>query len=162
MPFLAAAIAIVGIGLTVKGQRAQRKASKKAQAAGEQSRRAQQRQQQLEQSRERRKQIREARILRARAISAGVAQGVSPASSVIPGTTGSIQTQLAGNLAFLSQSSANIGDINVALGEQTKALSAAATAGAVSSLGLTIFTSSSQIANIFKSGGGGGDGGGTP
>lgn len=146
------ATAIAGIGLTISGQRQQRKESKKAQAAGERSRKAQQRQQQLEQSRERRKQIREARALRARALNAAVVQGVGTTSTVTTGTVGGIQSQLAANLGFLSQSTANIGDINVALGEQSRALSAQAQAGAVSSLGATIFTSASQIGNIFTGG----------
>lgn len=161
MPFaaVAAVTAVIGLGLAVKGQRDQRKAQKQAQAANERSRRAQQKQQQLEQSRERRKQIREARALRARALNVGVAQGVGTTSTVVPGTTAGIQSQLASNLGFLSQSSANVGAINTALGEQSKALSDVATAGAVSSLGTTIFSNASTIGSIFSPGGGGGGSG---
>lgn len=144
---ITAIVAVIGLGLQIKAQREQKKAQKKAQRASEASQRSQERQQQLEQTRERRRQIREARVARARAVNAAVTQGVGIESTVLPGTTGGIQSQLASNLGFLSASSANVGAINTALGERSRALSSVATSGAIAGLGSTIF---SQAGNIGK------------
>lgn len=146
--FLGTAVSIIGLGLKFVGQKGQKKAQKKAQQAAEASQRAQQKQQQLEQSRERRRQVQEARVARARAINAAVTQGVGTESTVVPGTTGGIQSQLASNLGFLSASSANIGAINTALGERSRALSDAATSGAISGLGSTIFSNAGAIGRL--------------
>lgn len=145
---LGTAVSVIGLGLTIAGQRGQRKSQKQARRAAEASQRAERRQRQLEQSRERRRQVREARVARSRAINAAVTQGVGIASTVVPGTTGGIQSQLASNLGFLSQSSANIGAINTALGERSRALSAAATSGAIAGLGSTIFSNSAEIGRL--------------
>lgn len=146
----ATAFQVIGAVTSVVGFVQQRKGQKKAQAAEGRARRAQQQQQQLEQTRERRKQIREARALRARALSSAVSQGVGTGSTVTPGTTGGIQSQLASNLGFLSQSSTNVAAINTALGQQSAALSAAATGGALFNLGGTIFSNAESIGSIFS------------
>lgn len=141
---------VVGAVTGIAGFVQQRSGQKSAQAAADKSRRAQQQQQQLEQTRERRKQIREARSLRARALSAAVSQGVGTASTVTAGTTGGIQSQLSANLGFLSQSTTNVNAINAALGEQSAALSSAATGGALFNLGGTIFSNAEKIGSIFS------------
>jgi len=88
-------------GIESSKELAKQEAGRRAEAQRNQIR-TQQRMADLKQQRERRQQVREARIIRARTIAAAQAKGVS-GSTAEAGALGSITSQFAGGLSFLSK-----------------------------------------------------------
>lgn len=119
-PVAAVIGAVATVGGTIASVSAQRRAS-----------RLQQQQQTLATRRSQRQAIREAQIRRAQTMSAGQALGVSGGSGVAGGIS-SLGSQLGGALGFSSQMSGLSNEISVAQNR-------AATAGALSNLGGSVF-----------------------
>lgn len=114
---IAAGVAVLGTALSVQGQRA---------AARRQRRLAE-----VRQRREQIQQIRQARRLRAQAINVGTQTG-GAGSAALQGATGSITSQLGGNLTFLDTTT------NLQIGIN-RALARAQTFGALADFSSTVF-----------------------
>lgn len=153
---MAVGAAAAGTGLVMQHQAAgEQQAALERQSKAAQEANALQRQQaELKVARERMMTVRQARIQRAQAISAGETQSGqgSTESSSIQGGTGSIQSQLAGNLAFLDQAETIFSQTSEAQGRAMQAASEASgfgadarTWGGVANLGGTIFSGADTI-----------------
>lgn len=157
---ITAITAVIGAFTAFKGASDAEDAREQALAEERRANAARERQQNLEQQQQRRRQIRAAREETAVAVNAAAVQGVQP-SSITAGAIGGVQTQLAGNLGFLSRSSANATELNAAIDARQQALSDVATGNAVAGLGETIFSNAgtigrnvADIGSIFGGGGG--------
>lgn len=137
---------IAGIGLAIGAGSAveQRKKANEAADVQEKSEKAQQKIRDLQSARQRRAAIRQARSERAQAVTAGVQQGVAGSSSLATGV-GNIQTQLGGAVGFLDQTQALSSQASIFNIKAAKLQSKAATFGAVSGLGMSIFSNAESI-----------------
>jgi hypothetical protein len=143
-------IAIAGLILGGVSAEKSRKEASKARKAQKNANKANANRADLENARSRRQQIVAARRQRAAAVAQGESQGISGGSQVA-GVTGSIQSQAASNLSFLSQLQGIDQNRFNNLEEANKSLGAAATFQSIGGLGFKAAAASGQIADLFGS-----------
>lgn len=137
---IGAIIGAVGLGIgLVKERQAEIKASKAA--------RAQRRIEAAQTARKRRAQVREAQTKRGNIEAAGAAQGGAGTSSNVLVAQASLDTQLASNLTFLSNTTAESSKATSALKDASSLRSQGAMAQAAGSFALQ---NSSRIDNLFE------------
>lgn len=157
-----AALAVAAVGTTysiVQGEKAN--AAQKQSADLQQQANVLQRQQSdLAAARQRRDAIKAARTAAGASVQTAANQGASNGSGA-QGAVGSIQSQLGDTLSFLDtynklsdQGSILLGSATKAQTEANSAKSQANLGSEVAGLGMTVFSSSQRISNVFGNGGG--------
>lgn len=138
----ALAVAAVGTYSSIKSQKQQRKAMRRANAA-------QRAQDNLKAARERREAIRNARLSGAAILQGSVNEGVQGSSAALGGL-GSIQQQLNQGLSFLDATNRLSDQASIALGQANEHGSRAQTASAISGLAMQVFSNSGAISKVFS------------
>lgn len=132
-------IAIAGFALGTAGAVEQRNQVANQRKEMNRANAAQLKQQQIQAQRERRAQVRQARIARANVVARSTAQGTA-GTSALSQSTGSITSRTADNIGFLGERESLAASESIFNRRANEAASRASTAGAVSGLGLNIFS----------------------
>ena len=138
-----AALATAAVGTAVNI-----KASKQQAAASREAASFQNKQANLQNARQKRDAVRAARLSFGQATQTAANQGVSSSSGSMGGLS-SITSQAGDSISFLDQYGFYSDQASSALGRANAAGARANTAGSIANLGMTVFSNSSGIANVF-------------
>ena len=144
------ALAAIGVGIAAAGFVKGIMDSSKAEGEAKKAARAQRRIAAAQAARKRRAQVREAQVKQGNIEAAGAAQGGAGTSSNVAVAQASLGTQLASNLTFLSNTSA---ESNEATNSLRRAAAFRSDAAMAQSIGNFAMQNSSRIDNLFASSG---------
>lgn len=147
----ASAIAIIGLAVSAAGAYMQHEAAQDAADAQRSQADAEQRRADIQHARQVRAAVRQARVARGSIINQGALGNTSQSTGVLGGVA-SVGSQLNSNLSYLNESAANAKDYAAASARIGEAQADAATAGAIGSLGGTIFSGAGGFKTIFGKG----------
>ena len=149
MPLLlGTAAAVIGLGLSVKGNLDQREASQRATRIQIEQEAVRQRQAELEQQKRKRDLIRQSQAARSSALASATARGISSDDSAVSGAQAQITSGFATNIGVLNQNFQLRQEFSGLNTELSSARGDAAEAQALSHFGQQLFANSQTISRV--------------